>query len=307
MADAWLIVSRLALYVSMMLVFGIPVFMLQATRGHWLQLPIAQRLVVVVGYASVLAIAASGLGLWAMARSMSGSANPSDVWEVASVLLTQTSVGMAWDLRVLSLVLVSCLAFLFSGWLRERIVALVVLGGAALATLAWAGHGAMNEGALGALHLSSDIVHLLIAGAWVGAMLALALIATSADDQEADETVRLLSSASIGFASFGTLIVSVLVVTGTINYLLVVGPSLSGLVTSTYGRLLLVKLGIFVGMLGLAAANRFRHAPTLERALDEGDASAATRALKASLWAEIGLATLVLALVAWLGTLNPAD
>ena len=306
MPDAWLIVSRLALYLSMMLVFGVPVFMLQATRGHWPQLPIARRLVVVIGYASVLAIAASGLGLWAMARSMSGSGNPSDIWDVASILLTQTSVGIAWDLRVLSLVLASCLAFLFSGRLRERIVALAVLGGAALSTLAWAGHGAMNEGGLGTLHLGSDILHLLIAGAWVGAILALALIATSAGDQETDETVRLLSSASSGFASFGTLIVSVLVVTGTINYLLVVGPSLSGLITSTYGRLLLVKLGLFVGMLGLAAANRLRHAPALERALEEGDTSAATRTLKASLWAEIGLATLVLALVAWLGTLNPA-
>ncbi len=305
MPDALLVTSRLALYLSLVLVFGLPVFVLQAVKGDGSGLPIVRRLVRFTGVAALLALAASGLGLWAMARGMSDSGDTAAVLDVVGILLTQTSVGMAWDIRVVSLLFAAGVAFLGSGRRWTGIGAQAMLGGIALATLAWAGHGAMTEGALGWLHLGSDIVHLLIAGAWVGAIVALALLAIQAAGQEGPETVRLLSGAASGFARFGTLIVIVLVVSGTFNYLLIIGPSLDGLVDNLYGRLLLAKLGAFAGMLVLAAANRFRHAPVLERALDDGDASAAVRTLKQSLWAELGLAVLVLVLVAWLGTLDP--
>lgn len=305
MPDALLVTSRLALYLSLALAFGLPVFVLQAVKGGRSGSPITRRLVRLTGVSALLALAASGLGLWAMARGMSDSGNPAAVLDVVGILLTQTSVGMAWDIRVVSLLFAAGVAFLVSGRQRTGIGAQAMLGGVALATLAWAGHGAMSEGALGWLHLGSDIVHLLIAGAWVGAIVALTLLAIHAAGQEGSETVRLLSGAASGFARFGTLIVIVLVVSGTINYLLIIGPSLNGLIDSLYGRLLLAKLGAFAGMLVLAAANRFRHAPVLERALDDGDTSAAIRTLKQSLWAEMSLAILVLVLVAWLGTLNP--
>lgn len=305
MPDALLVTSRLALYLSLALAFGLPVFVLQAVKGDRSGSPIMRRLVRLTGVSALLALAASGLGLWAMARGMSDSGNPAAVLDVVGILLTQTSVGMAWDIRVVSLLFAAGVAFLVSGRQRTGIGAQAMLGGVALATLAWAGHGAMSEGALGWLHLGSDIVHLLIAGAWVGAIVALTLLAIHAAGQEGSETVRLLSGAASGFARFGTLIVIVLVVSGTINYLLIIGPSLNGLIDSLYGRLLLAKLGAFAGMLVLAAANRFRHAPVLERALDDGDTSAAIRTLKQSLRAEMSLAILVLVLVAWLGTLNP--
>lgn len=305
MPDALLITSRLALYLSLALAFGLPVFVLQAVKGDGSGLSVVRRLARLAGVAALLALAASGLGLWAMARGMSDSGDPAAVLEVVGILLTQTSVGMAWDVRVVSLLFAAGVVFLGSGWRRTGIGAQTMLGGIALATLAWAGHGAMSEGTLGWLHLGSDIVHLLIAGAWVGAIVALAVLATHAAGQEDPETVRLLSGAASGFARFGTLIVVVLVVSGTLNYLFIIGPSLNGLVDTTYGRLLLAKLGAFAGMLVLAAANRFRHAPVLERALDDGDVSTAIRTLKQSLWAEMGLAMVVLVLVAWLGTLDP--
>src|SRR3546814_12018793 len=48
-----------------------------------------------------------------------------------------------------------------------------LLGGVALTSLAWTGHGAMDQGSIGWVHLSADIVHLLAAGAWIAAILAL--------------------------------------------------------------------------------------------------------------------------------------
>jgi putative copper resistance protein D len=103
----------------------------------------------------------------------------------------------------------------------------------------------------------------------------------------------------------GTLIVAVLLVSGTINYIFTVGLTLSGLIDSLYGRLLLLKLGLFSIMLALAAANRFRLAPALEKAMHDVDVSDAVVALKHSLYLETGLAVCILGLVAWLGTLNP--
>ncbi|HWU71424.1 MAG TPA: copper homeostasis membrane protein CopD [Pseudoxanthomonas sp.] len=305
MPDALLVASRLALYLSLALAFGLPVFVLQAIEGDGSGLPIVRRLARLTGVAALLALAASGLGLWAMARGMSESGDPAAVRDVAVLLLTQTSVGIAWDIRVVALLFAVGVAFLGFGRRPTGIGVQAMLGGVALATLAWAGHGAMSEGALGWLHLGSDIVHLWVAGAWVGAIVALIVLAFHAAGQEGPETVRLLSGAASGFARFGTVIVIVLVVSGVLNYLLIVGPSLDGLVHGLYGRLLLAKLGAFAGMLVLAAANRFRHAPVLQRALDDGDTSAAIRTLKQSLWAEMGLAVLVLVLVAWLGTLDP--
>lgn len=305
MFDDLMVFSRLALYVGLMLTFGLPVFVLHAMDGNWSNSPIARRMIRVAGAAALLSLVASGLVLWAMAAAMSGSGEPGAERAVAWTLITQTMAGETWDVRVILLVL-SLGVVLSSGiGVRARATMLAMLGAAALATLAWAGHGAMSEGAAGWLHLSADIAHLLAAGAWVGALVALVFIAMIAARQRASETIGLLSSASSGFARLGTLIVAVLVVTGVINYILIVGPSLSGLIESTYGRLLFVKFGIFATMLALAASNRFRLAPALELAMRSDDTSGAVAALKRSLCTEMTLAFVVLGLVAWLGTLNP--
>jgi putative copper resistance protein D len=62
---------------------------------------------------------------------------------------------------------------------------------------------------------------------------------------------------------------------------------------------------LFLVMLVLAAANRFRLVPALEAAIDAGDNRRARDAMRRSLLLEIGCAVAILALVAWLGTLEP--
>ena len=82
----------------------------------------------------------------------------------------------------------------------------------------------------------------------------------------------------------------------------------SALWTSDYGRLLSVKLLLFVLMLGLAGANRYRLTPRLAAALEAGaPAAQALTALRRSLIVETGAGVAILALVAWLGTLAPAS
>jgi putative copper resistance protein D len=80
-----------------------------------------------------------------------------------------------------------------------------------------------------------------------------------------------LSRTSNGFAHVGTLIVFVLAASGVVNYVLIAGPSLDPLVSTLYGQLLLGKLMLVLGMLALAAANRFRLSPSLEASLGSGN------------------------------------
>ena len=81
--------------------------------------------------------------------------------------------------------------------------------------------------------------------------------------------------------------------------------SLSTLLESTYGNLLLFKLAMFAGMLGLGALHRWTLVPRLGRALTSGDPAQEVRALRRSVAAEAALATLILIVVSVLGTLSP--
>ncbi|HRP76838.1 MAG TPA: CopD family protein, partial [Rhodocyclaceae bacterium] len=75
---------------------------------------------------------------------------------------------------------------------------------------------------------------------------------------------------------------------------------------STYGKLLLFKLVLFGGMLGLGALHRWTLVPRLGRALASGDTAQEVRVLRQSVAAETALAVLILMVVSVLGTLSPA-
>ena len=304
MLDPWLIPVRLALYVALALGFGLPVFMLHGLRND-VDAAITRRLLRLTAAAGVVGIVASGFALWLMARDMASSSDPGVIRETARVLLTQTAVGTTWMIRVVLLALAGGIATLHVAADRVRTAALAMVGAAALATLAWAGHGAMSEGDMAWVHLGADIAHLLAAGVWVGTLVALALIARQASIASDAFPVHLLSRAASGFARLGSVVVAALVASGTINYLLIVGPFVSELTETLYGRILLAKLAVFAVMLALAAANRFRLSPALESALQTGDTLRAITALKRSLWLETALVFGVLALVAGLGMLDP--
>jgi len=173
-------------------------------------------------------------------------------------------------------------------------------GAVALASLAWSGHGAMDN----AWHLLSDILHLLAAGAWLGAMLALILM--SRLDALCSETrVRSLADSVKRFEGVGAAIVLILSITGVANYLFIVGPRLGEILLGTYGILLAIKVVLFGGMLVLAALNRFHLGPLLEQTLRAGQHQVAANALRRSVALELMIALLIVGLVAWLGTLNP--
>lgn len=307
MVDGWPdIVLRFAVYLDLMVLFGLPLFAAcslgpRAHHGGSL----GRRWAALAGGAAVLGAVLSVLALLAMAEQMAGVSDYASVsGHVLRMIVARTGAGLAWAVRAAALVVCIGAAVALRSRPRTRVVVLAAGGAVALATLAWTGHGAMDDGARGALHLAGDVLHLLAAGGWVGALAAFVTVSTARERRDAAGFDMLARTAS-GFAGVGTVIVSTLVVTGAINYVLVVGPSLGGLVSTLYGRLLAAKLVLFAGMLALAAANRYRLTPRLEAALTRGEPHAAARALRLSLRYEAVLALLVLALVAWIGVLSP--
>jgi putative copper resistance protein D len=189
---------------------------------------------------------------------------------------------------------------------RNALVVSAALGGIICASFAWMGHGAATEGPGGAIHLVSDILHALAAGVWVGALVAFGgLLCRRAKSVQLD---GVLHTALDRFSGVGSGLVAVLVASGLVNSWFLVGPErLSGMWTTPYGQLLSLKLLLFVGMLALAAANRFRLTPALGAALAAGTREPALRALRRSLMLETGLAVAVLGLVAWFGMLAPVS
>ena len=179
-----------------------------------------------------------------------------------------------------------------------------LMGAAALASFAWTGHGASDEGLAGGLHLASDVVHLLAAGVWLGALPVLALLLFSPSARAEPTALEALHRGLAGFSGVGTATVAALVASGLVNSWFLVGPRHVGdLVATPWGLLLCAKVVVFVGMLGLAGLNRFRLTPALERSL--ADPAAALKRLRLSVAIETGAGVAVLVLVGVLGTLAP--
>jgi putative copper resistance protein D len=184
---------------------------------------------------------------------------------------------------------------------------LAVLSAVITASFTWTGHGAAGDGGLGVVHQAADVLHLLAAAVWIGALVDFCgQVMHSLRVSQAAPAHALLAGL-LRFSAVGPALVATLVLTGLINSWVLIDPShWAALFTTPYGLALLVKLGLFLGMLVLAAVNRLRLTPQLHAALDTGTAAdAALRPLRRSLLLETALGLLVLAVVAWLGTMVP--
>src|SRR5690606_11089894 len=126
----------------------------------------------------------------------------------------------------------------------------------------------MDDGGIGWLLLVADIAHLLAADVRIGALLGLVLLVTRRRDIDDGAHITMTHRAHDGFSRTGAVVVATIVISGLVNSWLLLGWAGLPLLPSTlYGQLLLAKHALFIGMLVLAAANRFRLRPGLERAV----------------------------------------
>lgn len=252
-------------------------------RQCWnLTIWIALAVATLSGAAWLLWLAADLLGMSTADAVLRGA-----IWTV----LTDTRFGQVWSARAALALLLAVLL----PWPMTRMVQLAAAA-AFLALPALIGHAGATPGIQGDIHLVSDAVHLLAAGAWLGGLPALALLLARANADPALGDVA--ARATARFSRLGMIAVGALLASGLVNSWNLVG-SPDALVTTEYGRLLLFKLGLFVAMLAIAAVNKFRLTPRLA-------AAKTMRALARNSLAEIGLGVGVLAVVGALGTLPPA-
>jgi putative copper export protein len=166
-----------------------------------------------------------------------------------------------------------------------------------LALIALTGHAGAVPSLAGRIHLLSDMAHLMSAGAWAGALPALAMLLGEARRRNDPAWRAIATRATRRFGWLGLVCVATLLASGVLNsWNLLDGPR--DLVATNYGRLLLFKIVLFGAMVAIAAVNRYHLTPQLP-------APAALRALQRNSLAETALGIGVLLLVGALGILEP--
>lgn len=280
METTGLLAARAAGYLALLLVAGVPLHMLAAGQA----LALRARLVL-----ALLAIVAALASAWWALESVAAMAGISLAeldQATAEVVLAQTPLGkvMEWRLTALAAVVLAC----FLPFRVLRLPALALAGSVALGSVAWTGHAGASEMAL---HRASDVAHVLAAATWIGA---LAVFVASALSREGADTAALAR-----FARTGSVVVAVLIVTGLLNTLAIAGWPMA--LEARWFSILAVKLALFAAMLALAAGNRWRIVPALER----GEPGATAR-LRRSLLLEFAAGLGVVAAVSLLGVLDPA-
>jgi copper resistance protein D len=298
------VAARFFQLASVLTLFGSALFVLYANRSGVMEhrAAVLRRtwprswwvLAALIGLGSTLA--------WLAAESASLTGD----WTALGTVVRETRFGRVMAVRA-GLLTVCLGACLFGRSDRPLAVIVSAISAAAVASIAWTGHGAMDSGLAGLLHLGADVLHLMTAGIWVGALFALAVLLTrSAYLHSAAEAER-IAQALARFSAIGPTVVALLVLSGLINAWYLIGLAhWTAIFTSGYGLTLLAKVFLLAGMLGIAAVNRFRLTPELQRTLAAAASTqAALASLRRSLMTECTLGLLVLALVAVLGALEP--
>ena len=257
---------------------------------------------------SVALVVVSGAA-WLILISEQMSDRPLDAVFSESVIWTvvaQTQFGHDWAVR---LILSGLLAGVLSRVPSTRPNSLQRWGAVAIAaslvgTLAWAGHAAATLGIQGSVHLTADVLHLIATASWVGALVPLAMLLRAARHHEDGMSTEVAQKAVLRFSTLGIASVGTLLATGIVNTWVLTG-SIPALVGTTYGRLVLVKVALFLIMVSIAAVNRFWLTPRLTDKTSMIAPHAVLRQLRRNSLIEAATGAIILGIVAVLGTMPP--
>ena len=315
----WLLgASRFAQFLAALTLFGLAAFELYAGRQADPVTAEVQRTSatthashrwLMAGLAAAGLLTASGW-LGAEALQLAGS------WNAVVDVVRDTLFGKVLVLRGALFGLVLLLALTQRGkpgralwWM------LCAMSSIAVASFAWTGHGGFDANGSSPAHRVADVLHLLAAGIWTGALAALVLqaraaLCVSSGSATVSRTADIAHELARGLGRFsviGPAVIAVLVLSGLVNSGFLIGlKGWRALPHTAYGLSLLVKLALFLGMLGLAGVNRLWLAPRLDAALAaHTDTNSAVRRLNRSLLLESALALLVIGAVAILGLSEP--
>jgi copper transport protein len=274
-------------YAGLVLVIG-PVLVLALLWPHRLSRAGPARLVWTgIG----LILASTLLGLWLQAPYATGTglfgATLDDLRDVlgstfGAVMLVRLGVICA------AAVLLRPLLRGSGGESKADLALLGVLGVAALATWPLTGHPTASP--VPGVSVVVDAIHLSSMAVWLGGLVMLvSFLLPRADEKELGAILPIWSR-------WAFTAVSALVLAGVVQALIEV-ESFSGLVTSTYGRLILVKSGLALAAIGVAAVSRKM---VLARSAESGP-----HRLRRAVLIELGLTAIVLGVTSVLVQIPP--
>jgi copper transport protein len=207
-----------------------------------------------------------------------------------------THAGQAFTFS--SFAWIAVIALIVGAWAypRRREALLGAAGGLSLAIafgLSWAGH----PDAGGTLLLLADYAHLLAAALWLGGLVALVTLTASARSRSGPEREALFRAGLLRFSAIAPALVALLAGAGVY---VAIGelPSVSAILTSRYGIVLVAKVAAFAVAIGLAAYHRFSVVPRVA-------AGASAVGVRRTLAAEVFLLAAALALAAVLSQTPP--
>jgi putative copper resistance protein D len=202
-------------------------------------------------------------------------------------VLFETSVGQAWQVQAVAALILAATLAISPG---RRQAATALASGFLLASIALSGHAVMQEGWVGAAHRINDAIHVLFAGAWLGALVPLLPILKTLNDPDRHFEA---TTALMRFSTTGHVAVALVIASGVINTILILGRWPSDW-SSPYQAMLASKI-ILVGiMVAVATVNRYAFLT-----------SGAVRALRLGTVTEIALGLCVVGLVSVFGMLEP--
>ncbi|PZU92690.1 MAG: hypothetical protein DI527_08440 [Chelatococcus sp.] len=233
----------------------------------------------ICGRLCVLLAIVSGAGWFWLQGSVMAGRPIADLPTLRTI--AETGFGKALLLRA-ALLAGAVALFRRGGWASPAALSLLVLAALLQGAL---GHGAATDPTT----MTALGIHAAAAGLWLGCLPPLLMVCMHLPDQAPILAKR--------FTPLGLACVAILAATSLMQAQAFAG-TLPALLGTDYGKLALVKLALFAGLLLLAAANRFRFVPKAE-------AGGSVSGLTLSIAAEIGLGLAIVGVAATLANQPP--
>jgi putative copper resistance protein D len=324
MTTTLLICARAFHFGSGMILVGVVAFrwlvLLPAFAGEadetWQKFtPLFRRLQALFLWSGVILLLSGAALFWAVASGMSGtSLSESLTWDTLSTVLFQTQFGSVCQWRIGLAVILGTLMgrLVWNQWYLQRKssrleIAAGIIAVALVVSIAGTGHAAATGGPDFKWRVLADATHLFAASIWPTGLLPFALFLRYARQASDVFPLRPVLTVAARFSTVSFLAVGILIASGIINACFIVG-SFEALVTTDYGRLLSLKLFLFLLMLGIASWNRYRLLPLLLLNAKTSEKSLVYRLLRRLqnfVTTEFGLAVAVVIVVSILGTTPP--
>lgn len=289
--DFALDVVRFIHYAAALQLFGVCVFQsLMAPAELRRHLDVSSRALALASAWLLLLSAVSWLALMAgtMGEGWSDAVDPA----VMFLVLRATAFGTVW---IGQLLVAFLLVLVLSSRREGRWLWTTLLAGLALGGLGLIGHATIGVGAMGIVNRTSQVLHLLASGFWIGSLVPLLFCLRAMLGREHAAPARV---ALQRFSGLGHIAVAMVIATGLANgWLLLRDTGIDP--TSLYQKLLLAKVAIVGIMIVLAVVNRYVFMPAIP------DGGPGLNQLRLGTIAEIVLSGGVIGLVSVLGALSP--